>query len=93
VKNLRFTKVFTDHEAAALRGPYGSMHGDAFESILRTIKDSGKRITREQQARIIQIGGLMGSPKHMFDWLTAFVREEEHRPADKPGRRWWRFWQ
>jgi hypothetical protein len=92
IKNLRFTKVFTDDEVSTLRGPYGGVEPAAFESIIRIIKQADKRITGEQQCRIIQIGALLGTPAHMFDWLKSFVREEAAARAENLHRPWWRFW-
>lgn len=94
LKNLRHNKVLTDEETSRIREETASVdHSATFEWILRELKNGNKRISLEQHARIVQIGGILGFPEHQFDWLMQIVIEAErieHQASSK--RSWWKLW-
>ena len=91
LKNLRFTKIFSDDEVAEIKRESGVRYEIQFNAILEQIKTRDKRITTQQHVRIIEIGGLLGYPKHQFDWLSDFSDTGTHK-STTPRKPWWKLW-
>ena len=90
LKNLRYTKIFSDDEIAEIKRESGGVeYQTQFNAILERIKSIDKTITTQQHVQIIEIGGLLGYPKHQFDWLSNFTDNGGLTPRRKL---WWKLW-